>query len=1066
MLKEFDRRVILLSLLLFVITLSFWGQSRYPALESKAMMGENTVLDDALSFDSIVDFGINPALHEKILSTYINWIYVNWQGMTFGLVIAILLLVLLPLIVNKLPQGRITSTLTGIFIGTPLGLCVNCAAPAALGLYKGGARAEIALATMLSSPALNVIVLGMLLTMLPWYIAYVKITLSIIMILLAVPLLVRYFGDEIKFGALSHMSSSAPVAIGLHGLYESHAYPVNSWLCGLDWTLKTIFRASLWLLIRILPLMLLAGLIGAILVNLVSWDMIVRVVTSNPLETMLLLLGVAIFGVLLPVPITFDVIVVTLLFAAGLNTVLASTLLFTLGSFSIYSLFVIWQAGMRKISLTLLLIVATTGMLAGFISDQLSERVEQKRADQAIAMLSGAHQLKDKAETTDTLLAERIPLPFSNANTVVYEDTAYDNIQRMVLNKKESSGDWHMKKIPGTEIGLTRAFIRPDQQVASMTTSYAGGFSLVSGDVNRDGYADVVSIAEQGINVFINQQGESFTGYYYPVNNMDTSSLGALALNDINNDGWLDLVYSLSEKGLYVALNDTGRFSSGTKVFSSTSASPPSALAFGDINQDGQLDIIVGGSFSYRYPGTNFDQKYVNDASNYLLLQDKGIFIPHKLSGLDQYEGWTWSILISDLSAGDEPDVWIGNDFVVPDIYYENHQGRLIEKVNFPVMTRSTMSLDSADIDNNLSLETFHAQISRDDGRTWTSRQLSPTTSFDDIISSLCQSHQECINELLMMRFSSGMRSNSPSACLDLSEEARVVCTSLVVYINATKLAYRENSAAKAQCDLLKENYFSLHKRCLEEVRAKTVKHNVSVPEINEDPDVIKQDHGMRESKSRLLFWEQREEKSEDYGVAVAEWGWNSKFADLDGDGWQDIYIANGIWERKATSNIWYRNMQGRKFSADTASARLEYYWPTMSYAYLDVENDGDLDILVHSFTGRLELFQNTNNKNNYIQLELDDRIGNRMGIGSKITIHLRDGSHQMRELKASGGTLSYDPALAHFGLGQHDAVQSIDIRWSTGETDNYDGVFQSGYRYRITRISDNASSTSQTVLH
>ena len=75
-------------------------------------------------------------------------------------------------------------------------------------------------------------------------------------------------------------------------------------------------------------------------------------------------------------------------------------------------------------------------------------------------------------------------------------------------------------------------------------------------------------------------------------------------------------------------------------------------------------------------------------------------------------------------------------------------------------------------------------------------------------------------------------------------------------------------------------------------------------------------------------------------------------------------------------------------------------------------------------------------------------------GIGAKITIFYGENNalHQMRELKASGGYMSFDAPIAHFGLGRYQQINRISIRWSTGETTLLDGVFKAAKRYRISR--------------
>src|SRR5262245_29331630 len=96
----------------------------------------------------------------------------------------------------------------------------------------------------------------------------------------------------------------------------------------------------------------------------------------------------------------------------------------------------------------------------------------------------------------------------------------------------------------------------------------------------------------------------------------------------------------------------------------------------------------------------------------------------------------------------------------------------------------------------------------------------------------------------------------------------------------------------------------------------------------------------------------------------------------------------------------------------------------------------------------------NNSHDTHAIEIELRDRIGNTYGIGSKIVVRYgRNGElHQMREIQASGGFVSFDAAFAHFGLGEHQSVSGIEIRWSTGETTTLNRRFDAGYRYIVHR--------------
>ena len=126
-----------------------------------AMAGE-TVMGDVLSFEA--HFPVEPTdpLWQKIIYSTINWVITNRQGMTFGVLLATLVLSLLQL--RRQVSGRASvfkDTLKGMVVGAPLGVCVNCAAPIAYGMSKQGTRKGTSLATMFASPTLNIVVLAM-----------------------------------------------------------------------------------------------------------------------------------------------------------------------------------------------------------------------------------------------------------------------------------------------------------------------------------------------------------------------------------------------------------------------------------------------------------------------------------------------------------------------------------------------------------------------------------------------------------------------------------------------------------------------------------------------------------------------------------------------------------------------------------------------------------------------------------------------------------------------------------------------------------------------------------------
>ena len=196
-------------------------------------------------------------------------------------------------------------------------------------------------------------------------------------------------------------------------------------------------------------------------------------------------------------------------------------------------------------------------------------------------------------------------------------------------------------------------------------------------------------------------------------------------------------------------------------------------------------------------------------------------------------------------------------------------------------------------------------------------------------------------------------------------------------------------------------------------------------------------------------------ESSDSYGIINAGWCWNAKFADLDNDQWQDLYVVNSSFQSiKRDNKFFFRNINGEYFTNMTSDAGLESFRAINSYSYIDIDNDGDLDIVAVPSKSPVIVYINDSQVGNSIVIELRDKIENSFGIGSKVIIHYGEQGilHQMREIQAGGGFRSYDVFEARFGLGEHEQIESLDVIWSTGDTTSINQPFQSGHIYRIFR--------------
>jgi hypothetical protein len=208
-------------------------------------------------------------------------------------------------------------------------------------------------------------------------------------------------------------------------------------------------------------------------------------------------------------------------------------------------------------------------------------------------------------------------------------------------------------------------------------------------------------------------------------------------------------------------------------------------------------------------------------------------------------------------------------------------------------------------------------------------------------------------------------------------------------------------------------------------------------------------------------------------GIYKTSWSWSPMFADLDNDGYQDLFISNGFGKnvtdldfvkfRTNVTNTADKNTQIRSM-LDSLSARpgirthnyayrnkhdytfedVSDQWgfssPTYSNgtAYVDLDGDGALDIVTNNMDEPARIFRNTvrdskNDSSHYLRIRLSGDSGNIAGIGSMITLKY-DGQIQRRYLSVVRGFESCVEDVAHFGLGRKTSVDTLEILWPDGK--------------------------------
>ena len=129
------KRFTILIVFLIFASASFWLMSRYPALDSKAALSGMEAFEDPLTNEAHFHVSRKANFLSRVIVTTLNWYQTNWRGMVFGLVIAAGFFTLLKYTPRQPSDKRFRNSFMGMFVGTPLGVCVNCVAPIAKGLY-------------------------------------------------------------------------------------------------------------------------------------------------------------------------------------------------------------------------------------------------------------------------------------------------------------------------------------------------------------------------------------------------------------------------------------------------------------------------------------------------------------------------------------------------------------------------------------------------------------------------------------------------------------------------------------------------------------------------------------------------------------------------------------------------------------------------------------------------------------------------------------------------------------------------------------------------------------------
>lgn len=204
-------------------------------------------------------------------------------------------------------------------------------------------------------------------------------------------------------------------------------------------------------------------------------------------------------------------------------------------------------------------------------------------------------------------------------------------------------------------------------------------------------------------------------------------------------------------------------------------------------------------------------------------------------------------------------------------------------------------------------------------------------------------------------------------------------------------------------------------------------------------------------------------------GISNTDWSWAPLFADYDNDGWKDLYVTNGylrdftnldflkymgdyLQNKQVTrsdllevvskmpssnmTNYLFKNNGDLTFSNVGKAWGIDLPSNSNGAAYADLDNDGDLDLVVNNINQPAFIYQNEEDKrvnNHYLTIHLHGLGKNTDGLGAKVSLFSNGNKQYLEQMPTRGFQSSVSPIL-HFGLGKETKIDSLKVVWQSGK--------------------------------
>jgi hypothetical protein len=539
-----------------------------------------------------------------------------------------------------------------------------------------------------------------------------------------------------------------------------------------------------------------------------------------------------------------------------------------------------------------------------------------------------------------------------------------------------------------------------------------------------------------------------------------------------------------------------------------------SGVAIGDLNNDGLSDVFFGGN-------QVTDRLYLNKGD--FKFEDISV-----KSGTGTNSGWTWGVTMADVNADGYLDIYVsrnGNSLEISDrrnkLYINNRDLTFTESAISYGLADAGFSTQAVffDMDNDGDLDMYQVnqlidnkaqllnELPREQYKYLRDRVYrNEDGKFKDV------SDQVGISKNIAYGLSVNASDFNNDGWVDLYVANDYAEPDFMYYNNGDgtfrnvineKLKHITNlSMGSDTGDVNNDGLIDLMTTDMtpeDHYRSKTNMRSMSTELFNEMVDAGAHYQYMANALQINSGLGSFSDVANMAGISSTDWSWSSLLVDLDNDGWKDIVVSNGI--KKDVENSDYLtilknldpNMSAEDFfqiSKDAPSTPLSNYafrnkgnlefekvskeWgfdtPSFSHgmAYGDLDNDGDLDIIINNMESPAFVYENKAT-GNFLKIKLKGSDKNKFGIGAKAVIN-HNGKTQLVENTLTRGYLSsVEPGL-FFGLGKDVEVNNVKVIWPDGKINLFENitantVIIADYKNAKSVQNNNIEPKSQTLI-